>query len=126
MTLRLQIVIAVLDILAILYIGNLVRKRILELKYALVWFGVTGVLLVIDIFPDLINWLTAAVGISLPINMLFFLGFCFTLMIVFTQTIIITNFTRRNKRLTQEIALMNQKIESLAEQIQAEKNKEPI
>lgn len=115
MTIKLQIVIAVFDILALLYIGNMVRKKRLELKHALIWFLVAVLLLIFDIFPGLLNGLTGLLGITLPINMLFFLGFLFVLMIVFSQTVIISNLTRKDKRLTQEVALLNKRIDDLLE-----------
>ena len=115
MTLKLQIVIAAIDIIALLYIGNMVRKRRLELKYALVWFLVAVLLLIFDIFPRLLNGLTSLMGIALPINMLFFLGFGFILMIIFSQTIVISNLTRKDKRLTQEVALLNKRVDELME-----------
>lgn len=115
MSTKLQIVIAVVDLIAILYIGNLVRKRRIELKYTLVWFLVAILLLIFDAFPSLLNGLTRLLGITLPINMLFFLGFGFILLIIFSQTVIISNLTRRDKRHTQEIAMLNKRIDDLIE-----------
>lgn len=116
MTVKLQLIIAIVVVIAILYIGNMVRKKKLELKYALVWFLVAVLLLIFDVFPGLLNGMTNLMGITLPINMLFFLGFIFVLMIVFSQTIIISNLTRKDKRLTQEIALLNKRIDDLIEE----------
>lgn len=116
MTVKLQLIIAIVVVIAILYIGNMVRKKKLELKYALVWFLVAVLLLIFDVFPGLLNGMTNLMGIILPINMLFFLGFIFVLMIVFSQTIIISNLTRKDKRLTQEIALLNKRIDDLIEE----------
>ncbi len=118
MTLRLQIVIAIVAMMALLSVGNLVRKKRLELKYALIWFLVIVLLLVFDVFPGLLTGLTSLLGIALPINMLFFLGFIFVLMIVFSQTMIISNLTRRDKRHTQEIALLNKRVDDLMEQLE--------
>lgn len=113
MSIEIQVIIIVLAGLGILYIGNLVRVRRLELKYALVWFLV-GVLVIIFTankhwLQDLSNFL----GIELPINMLFFVGFLFVLMIIFTQTIVISNLTRRVKRLTQEVGILNKRIDDM-------------
>lgn len=113
MTLKLQIVVAVLAVAALLYIGNLVRIRRLELKYALIWFLVGILLLIFDLSPGLLMGLTDLLGIALPINMLFFLGFGFVLMIIFSQTIVISNLTRKTKRLTQEIALLHRRIDNI-------------
>ena len=113
MSTKLQIVIAIIDIVSVIYIGNMVRKRKVELKYTLVWFLVAFLLLVFDIFPSLLKGLTELLGITLPINMLYFLGFIFVLMIALCQTIIISNLTRREKRLTQEVAMLNLRIDEI-------------
>ena len=113
MSLRLQVVIAIAAVVAILYIGNLVRIRRLELKYALIWFFVGILLLVFDLFPGLLQVMTQALGIALPINMLTFLGLLFVLMILFSQTIVISNLTRKCQRLTQEVGLLYKKVDDL-------------
>ena len=56
MTTEIQVIIIVLAGLGILYIGNLVRVRRLELKYALIWFLV-GVLVIL--FAANKHWLQA-------------------------------------------------------------------
>lgn len=124
MTLRLQLIVAFAAVIALIYIGNLVRVRRLELKYALVWFLVGVLLLIFDLVPGILDELTMLLGISLPINMLFFLGFGFVLMIVFSQTIVISNLTRRVKRLTQEIGMANRRIDDLLEKLEKEKEEE--
>lgn len=116
MTFRLQLIVAVAVVIALLYIGNLVRIRRLELKYALVWFFVGVLLLFFDLAPGMLNALTRLLGIALPINMLFFLGFGFVLIIIFTQTVVISNLTRRVKRLTQEVAMLNKRVDNRVEQ----------
>ncbi len=113
MTGRIQLIVAVAVIIAIIYIANLVRVRRLELKYALIWFAVGLMLLIFDAAPHLLDALTRLLGIALPINMLFFLGFGFVLMIIFSQTIVISNLTRKSKRLTQEVAMLNKRVDDL-------------
>lgn len=117
MTIRLQLLIAIISIIAMGYIANLVRVKRLELKYALVWFLVALLLLIFDLSPHLLRWLTGVLGIELPINMMFLLGFGFVLLIIFSQTIVISNLTRKSKRLTQEVGLLYKKVEDLEEQI---------
>ena len=113
MSLKLQVVIAIGAIAAILCIGNLVRIRRLELKYALIWFLVGILLLIFDLFPGLLPVMSQALGITLPINMLTFLGLLFVLMILFSQTIVISNLTRKCQRLTQEVGLLYKKVDDL-------------
>ena len=60
---------------------------------------------VLDCFPQLITWLAHRLGIASPINMLFFLGFCFSLMIIFVLTVAVSRSSIRIKELAQELAL---------------------
>ena len=79
MSLKTQIIIAVIIISALLIIINMVKKKALELRYALAWIVVGVCILILDFFPMLIERLSALMGIYSPINMLFFWGFCFSL-----------------------------------------------
>ena len=113
MNYRLQIIIAIADIAAFIYIGNKVRTRVIELKYALVWFLLAIVLLIMDLAPNLLEAAAGLMGVTLPINMLTLLGFGFVLIILYSFTIVLTNENRRTKRLTQEIALLNKRVEEM-------------
>ncbi len=113
MSIKIQVIIIILAALGILYIGNLVRVRRLELKYALVWFFVGVLVIIFAANKDWLQGLSNLLGIELPINMLFFVGFLFVLMIIFTQTIVISNLTRKSKRLTQEVAMLNKRIDDI-------------
>ncbi|MFP3153683.1 DUF2304 domain-containing protein [Lachnospiraceae bacterium ZAX-1] len=113
MSFRTQIIIAVAILIVLIIICNFIRKNILDLKYALVWFMVGIIILILDLFPGIMEKMAAYLGIQLPINMLFFLGFCFSLLIIFVLTIVISGLSRRVKKLTQEIALLDKKIEEL-------------
>ena len=72
---------------------------------ALAWLIVGVGTLVLDCFPNLITWLARKVGIASPVNMLFFFGFCFSLMIIFVLTVSISRMSIRIKQLAQELAL---------------------
>ena len=110
---RLQIIIAIVTAAAFFYIGDKVRTRVIELKYALVWFLLALVLFIMDLAPSLLERAADLLGVTLPINMLTLLGFGFVLIILYSFTIVLTNENRRTKRLTQEIALLNKRIGQL-------------
>ena len=120
MTDRLQILIAVVAMVAFVYVGNKVRKRVIELKYALVWFFVAILLIIMDLFPNMLAWLAGFLGITLPINMLVLFGFGFVLLILYTFTIVITNQDRRIKRLIQEVSILNYRIDELENALRKE------
>ena len=108
MSIRLQIIIAVFIIGALVVIVNMIRKKRLELRYALAWLLVGIGVLILDCFPSLIDWIAQKLGIVNPVNMLFFLGFCFSL-IIFVLTISVSRTSIRIKQLTQELALFEKR-----------------
>ena len=110
MSLKIQIIVAVVIILGIAGIANMVRRELLDLKFALSWLTVGIIVLVLDIFPGIMNYLVHLLGIELPVNMMFFFGFCFTLFLVFILTVKVSRQSEQLKHLTQEVALLEEKI----------------
>lgn len=109
MNIRIQIIIAVLIIIALIVIINMIRKKALELRYSLAWLAVGAGVLILDLFPGFMEGLSDLMGIASPVNMLFFLGFCFSLIIIFILTIAISRMSVRIKNLAQELALLDKK-----------------
>ncbi len=112
MSLKIQIIVAALVVLALLFIANMVRKETLDIRFALSWLTVGGVVLVLDLFPGIMNYLVHLLGIELPVNMMFFFGFCFTLLLLFSLTVKVSRQAEQLKRLTQEIALLEERMEN--------------
>lgn len=105
MNIRIQIIVAIGLVLALCVIINMIRKKALELRYALAWLLVGFGTLILDLFPGVMMELAKFMGIEVPSNMLFFLGFCFALIIIFVLTIAVSRMSIRIKNLTQEMAL---------------------
>lgn len=113
MPLRLQIFIGVVVVLWLLYIVNMVRNKKVDLRYALSWLMVGTIVLIFDIFPGLIAGLAELVGISLASNAVFFMGFVFVVMLIFLLTVSVSNLSVKNKKLTQEMALLREEVERM-------------
>lgn len=124
MTLRLQTIICICLIGAFIAIVSMVRKKKLELKYALSWLLAIVFVLILDCFPVLLSKLSVFLGIWAPVNMIFFLGFCFSLMIIFVLTVTISHMSERIRKLSQAVALYAEKIEPLMREIEQEKESE--
>ena len=118
MNIRIQVVVAIIVIAALLVIVNMIRRKRLELRYALVWLGVGNGTLFLDCFPIVITKISQAMGIANPINMLFFFGFCFSLAIIFVLTVAISRMSIRIKQLSQEIALFEEETNKKKENIE--------
>ena len=116
MTVKLQIVVglAILFILAILI--NMIRRRSLELKYALVWMLVLTALFVFDCAPALLNVVSGFL-------MIFFLGFCFSLLIIFSLTVALSRLSNSVRTLDQMVALNEKRLQDLEQELKKEKAK---
>ena len=114
MTLRLQIIIGVLLIIVMMIFVSMVRKKSLDLKYALAWMLVVAVLLFVDCFPKSMNLMARFLGINAPTNMIFFLGFCFLVTIVFILTVSLSRLSHKNKEMAQELALLNKRVDEMS------------
>ena len=108
MTLKIQVIVAVLILAALVGIVNMVRKEALDIKFALSWLFVGVLVLALDIFPEIMTYMVHLLGIELPVNMMFFFGFCFTLFLLFTLTVKVSKQSEQIKRLAQEIALLEE------------------
>ena len=99
MSIRIKCVIIVVLIL------GLIKKNKLELKYALSWLFLELGILIITLIPNLLNVISKALGIYNEINMLFFLGFVFIILVIFSLTMSLSRNSERVRKMAQEIAL---------------------
>ena len=124
MTLKLQLIVGVVLVLGLFVILYMVKKRSLDLKYALSWLLVICFVLVLDCFPKLLDKLSRLLGVFSPVNMIFFLGFCFSLVIIFTLTVIVSRMSERIRKLSQAVALNEQRLRRLAGETDADENRD--
>lgn len=105
MSIRVRIAIIVVLALGLIAIVNLIRKRSLELKYALTWLILGCGMLFAVLIPGLIDKISAALGIYNPMNMVFFLGFLFSIVVIFALTMSVSRNSNRVRTMAQKIAL---------------------
>ena len=105
MTWKIRIAVILILFIGLVAIVNLIRKRSLELKYALTWLFLGAGLLLVVLVPGLLDMLAMALGIYSPMNMVFFLGFLFSIVVIFTLTMSISNNSNRVRKMAQMIAL---------------------
>lgn len=95
---------------------ELLRRRRLRERHAMWWLLVGTATLIFAIFPSLLETIADALGFELPVNLVFFMAL-FTLFLVALQHSSELTFQEaRNRRLAEEIALLNQKVDDLAEE----------
>ena len=105
MTTRLKLIIVAFLLLAMCLIVNLIRKRKLELKYALTWLLLIVGLALIVLIPGLLEGLAALLGIYSVMILVFFVGFVFSLLLIFSLTMSLSRNSERVRKIAQKIAL---------------------
>lgn len=101
MSFRLQVLLICLWLLVLVRIIVQMKKRIIDIKNALVWLALDIALLVFSAIPSIFYSLSSLLGIEVPTNMLFFLGFILVLMIEYNQTILISKLHSDQRKLIQ-------------------------
>ncbi len=102
-----QIILAVVLSLGLLiFIIEAVRRRKLREEYAWLWLLIGAAILLLALWPGLLEFLTGLMGIELPINTVFFFGMMFVIFINLHFSIRVSQLTNQVKRLTQEIAFL--------------------
>lgn len=89
-----------------------VRKRDLREKYAMGWLGVACLMLFAGVFPELLLWLAYHARVSFPTLVL---GLSLALLVpfAFSVSISLSRMHRRNVKLTQQIAILEQRLRRL-------------
>lgn len=113
-TLRITLCVAVICyfVLILYYL----KKRMLELKYTLIWLFAGVVMGVMIFFPELLVVFVKMLGIESNMNGLYVLCFAFTIAILMTLTSIVSRQTMKIKILIQELSMMEKRIRELEEQ----------
>lgn len=110
MSTKFTIILVILIITAFTILTNQIRRKKLQLQYSLNWMMLLLIILILVIFPQIINWFSIITGIGVPVNLVFFLGFCFVLILVYSLTLSVSKLSAENKELAQKIALLSKKI----------------
>ena len=92
-------------------IANMVRKKKIDLRYSLRWMVVCVLILILDIFPQIIYFCAGLIGITLPSNMVFFVAILLLISVIYSLATSVSHLSEKVKRLTQEIALLKEELE---------------
>ena len=103
--------IALIATLAILLlILELVRRRRLVERYALLWISVATVLFVLAIWTDGLNVIADAMGIEEPANAIFILAFGTVFLLLLNFSVATSRLSEETKILAQETARLEQEL----------------
>jgi hypothetical protein len=110
MELRIQLVAIVGATFLLFVVLELVRRRRLLERYALLWLLSGIVLLGLAVWRGLLERIAHAIGVVYPPNALFFVAFAFILILLLHFSVAVSRLSDQSKVLAQRLALLEERV----------------
>jgi hypothetical protein len=92
--------------LVVAVVTEMLRRRRIRGRFAIVWIGVAGVTAVLALAPDLLGLAARLTGVLVPLNLLFFIGFLGSLLIQLQLTVASGRAESELRSLAEEVAIL--------------------
>ena len=113
MPLALRIIAIAISLSMFIVTIELIRREKLKERYSLLWLATAVSMFILSSWTGFLNAIALIIGIIIPVNALFFIGTIFLMLIIFYITIVVSELSKQNERLAQEITLLKNRIEEL-------------
>ena len=89
---------------------EMVRRRHLRERYAILWLGAALVLLVLAAWTQALRTISDAAGIATPSNAFFVIAFAFLLLLLLHFSSVVSRMSDETRILAQRLALLEQRV----------------
>lgn len=103
---RLTVLTAIIAVLLLALIFELLRRRQLREKYAILWLAVGLIVLPLGFFPRLLDSVARAVDVKSGVSLVLFLGFMFLLVVCIHLSWEASRLEAETRTLAEEVALI--------------------
>lgn len=98
---------------AFLLVLEMLRRRRIRERHAVWWMVGTILALIVSIFPNLLTLLSDAIGVTLPINLVFFLSIGILVLVCLQHAAELTQVEAHTRSLTERVVLQDLRISEL-------------
>jgi hypothetical protein len=123
---RIQLLAIVLTAFLFGLVFELVRRRRLMERYALLWLFSTATLLALAVWRDLLEEIAAGLGIFYAPSALFAVAFGFILAMLLHFSLVISRLADQSKVLAQRVGILQERVAHLEAQLEAERDRETV
>lgn len=109
---KLNLVTAIAGLLVLGVIVELLRRRRLREKYAMLWLAVGLIVLPLAFFPRILDNAADMLGIANGVSLVLFLGFLFLLLVCVHLSWEVSQLEEETRTLAEEMALLRADIET--------------
>lgn len=110
---RTHVIAAVCGLLVLGFMLELLRRKQLREKYAILWLFVSLGVVVLAAFPSLLNWVAHRLGVSDPPNLLLFSAVIVLLLVAVHLSWEASRLEEETRTLAEEVGLLRMQVESL-------------
>ncbi|HMW32162.1 MAG TPA: DUF2304 domain-containing protein [bacterium] len=110
---RIQIIAVAGSLFIIGFIIELIRRKKLQERYALLWLVAGIVMIMLSVWRDGLDKLAHVLGVGYAPALLFLVALGFGLLMMIHFSVVISSLTERNKILAQEIALLKAELNKI-------------
>lgn len=104
-----NIIFIIVSVLVMVFIIISVKKSTLSIKESFYWFLSTILMLILSIFPNIIDSLAKVMRISYPPSLLFVICIIFLVLMIFRSNNMIADQNEKIRYLIQEISILKDK-----------------
>ena len=104
---------AIASLVLLIAVLELVRRRRLREKYALLWILTAIVLLVLSVWRGAVTSIATTLGVSYGPTVLFAVGALFVLVVLLHYSTVISALTDRTVALSQQLAILEERLRRL-------------
>ncbi len=112
MSLNLRISILIFVILLIIIIFLILRKGKLSIKYAILWLMACFLMLLLILFPGILNFISTKMGFEVQSNFVFSIFIVMLLLINLSITIIVSKQKEKINLLIREVSMLKKQIKN--------------
>ncbi len=94
----------------LLIVLDLVRRRRLLERYALVWLAVTVALIVLSVWGQVLDGISSLIGIAYPPTALFVIAFGFVIFLLLHFSVAVSKLSDQTRVLAQQLSLLEERM----------------
>ncbi|WP_217560783.1 DUF2304 domain-containing protein [Paenibacillus sp. GbtcB18] len=108
-----------------LVILGLIRKKRLREQYSLLWLGLSGLMMLVSLFPKGLDRIAGILQVSYAPSLLYVLAILAIMSILLHVTLVVSALTDRTITLAQTLSLYEEQLRQLKGQSEGHKEAEP-
>ena len=111
MSSSLRLWVFIVALIIILVIVQILRKGRVPIKYSLLWFISASIIMLVAVFPNILNFMANLMGFKTISNMVIGIMLVILLFITMSLTIIVSGQKEKITLLIQEVSILKRKVE---------------